>query len=153
MRYINPRYLLTIGIGREERGRGYSFAICKGCRNVQLTFGINSLLKRTFPYLVNSSLLSQWTGKTTFGVSSPNLCYAIKTTIVHISQLCFNYCDYANLSILMYLFYILCSGSCKSSAALCVLLIVLSHENIYLFLASTLNDDERFSFLNVKMLL
>jgi len=41
----------------------------------------------------------------------------------------------------MYLFYILCSGSCKSSAALCVLLTVLSHENISLFLASTLNDE------------
>jgi len=42
----------------------------------------------------------------------------------------------------MYLFYILCSGSCKSSAALYVLLIVLSHENISLFLMSTLNDDD-----------
>jgi len=99
-------------------------------------------LKRTIPYLVNSSLLSPWTCQTTFGVSSSNLCHAIETTIVHISLLCFNYCDYANLSILMYLFYILCSGSCKRSAALCVLLIVLSHENISLFLASTLNDDD-----------
>ena len=74
---------------------------------------------------------------------SSNFCYAIETTIVHISLLCFNYFDYANLFILMCnLFYILCSGSCKSSAALCVLLVVLSHENIYLFLASTLNDDD-----------
>ena len=49
----------------------------------------------------------------------------------------------------MYLFYILCSGSCKSSAALCVLLIVLSHENISLFLASKLNDDDHLNAIPV----
>ena len=86
-------------------------------------------------------LLPPWTSQTTFCVSSSNLCYSIETTIVHISLLCFN-CDDANLSMLMYLFYILCQGSCKSSAALTVLLIVLSHENLTSFLMRTLNDDD-----------
>jgi len=37
----------------------------------------------------NLRVPAPWTSQITFGVSSSNLCYAVETTIVHFSLLCF----------------------------------------------------------------